>query len=376
MQNQARDTADGLLKPTAFITALLEQLATISSASGKGAAHPAQLPPEARTILLTLHVLFPHTLLDALDLLDRGLVIKLIYAPASAPIDITSGTRGTQAQSVLADAGIGRDEEQRGLGDVQSPEVSASSSSHVQVHEQVRWHVMSSQSLPSEDRSRWHSRNREQQSRSYDSSRRTSSHYDSYDGREESSGSIGGGTSYAVHLKAWNCSCPAFAFAAVATTKSTMPQVSTRAQRGESGEHDPHDDRAGAATSVNHREIEDVWYRHLLSGSEAYLRQGTARTTTALPFGGLTDISSQSARETVPPTCKHLLACLLAEKCPAFFVPTTIEKDNGVGNAELQYATRHLGPGLPGAEGKKGVVVKNTDDIHELAAWAAGVVGA
>ncbi|KEF51317.1 uncharacterized protein A1O9_12667 [Exophiala aquamarina CBS 119918] len=50
-----------------------------------------QLSPEetakARSVFLTLHVLFPHHLLPALDLLDHGLVTRLVPKPGRIQVD-------------------------------------------------------------------------------------------------------------------------------------------------------------------------------------------------------------------------------------------------------------------------------------------------
>lgn len=363
---QTSDVPEGVMKPTAFITSLFDQLAAISSATVKSRPRPAQLPSEARTILLTLHVLFPHSLLDALDLLDRGLVIKLLYKPPSALSSTTSAVASPHEHTA-------RDDNERGPQSVHNPDSAG------QVQEHVRWHVLSSQSLPSDDRSRWQSRNQQYQSRSYGSDRRGSGYYNSRDDRDEHAGGIGGGTSYAVHPKAWNCSCPAFAFAAVAAAKSVMPSTSNRGgERGEEARNtgDNVQDLLGDAVDLRSGAhgggMESLWRAQLLQG--AAQSQSVARTTAALPFGGLTGNTHPRGRETVPPICKHLLACLLADKCPAFFMPEATGDGDHVRSEDQHYT--QTGPGPIGQEGRKGVVVRRTDDIHEVAAWAAGIVGA
>lgn len=49
---------------------------------------------KARSLFLTLHVLFPHHLLPALDLLDRGLLTRLIYGTQEAAGDVSQGVHG------------------------------------------------------------------------------------------------------------------------------------------------------------------------------------------------------------------------------------------------------------------------------------------
>ncbi|KAH4354056.1 hypothetical protein HBH98_014200 [Parastagonospora nodorum] len=85
-------------------------------------------------------------------------------------------------------------------------------------------------------------------------------------------------TSYQVRLRAWNCSCPAFAFAA-------FPAVHPEPT------YQPSD-----AT-------EDAW------------------------FGGV------SLGEGIPPVCKHLLACVLVEKCAGLFGGFVVEREVGVEEA-------------------------------------------
>jgi hypothetical protein len=86
-------------------------------------------------------------------------------------------------------------------------------------------------------------------------------------------------TSYEVRLCAWNCSCPAFAFAA-------FPSGSTLNARSPPEEYEAGcrkwDGRAGL-------EHDEGWN-----------------------FGGM------STGASTPPVCKHLLACVLVEHCELF----------------------------------------------------------
>ena len=77
-------------------------------------------------------------------------------------------------------------------------------------------------------------------------------------------------TSYEVRLTAWNCSCPAFVFAAFAPAAPAQLDTPMHGR-----------DHPGLSASA---------------------------------FGGLT-----LAHQTLPPVCKHLLACLLAETCQPLF---------------------------------------------------------
>jgi hypothetical protein len=81
----------GLPTHRQFLAQLIDSLASSTSATaaaasgsspqGHGDTKQQQLfPPDARPLLLTLHVLFPNLLLPALDLLDRNLVTRLQLA--------------------------------------------------------------------------------------------------------------------------------------------------------------------------------------------------------------------------------------------------------------------------------------------------------
>ena len=87
-------------------------------------------------------------------------------------------------------------------------------------------------------------------------------------------------TTYEVRLPVWNCSCPAFAFAA-------FPPSSTADTYHDEGE-----------------ELDGLWN-----------------------FGGV------SRGEGMPPVCKHLLACVLVERCGGLFRRFLEERSVGVGEA-------------------------------------------
>lgn len=84
-------------------------------------------------------------------------------------------------------------------------------------------------------------------------------------------------TSYEVRLTAWNCSCPAFAFAAF---PSALPEPVPP-------------------------EVDESWDGEMDLGKDgAYLEDWS--------FGGV------SLGTGTPPVCKHLLACVLIERCEMF----------------------------------------------------------
>ena len=160
-------TSPNLTTSRTFLSSLLPPLSPSTSPIHPSSQSTNPLQPEQKPILLTLHCLFPNELLPALDLLDRRLVTRLVLegtrfagAPTSdaAPAETTA-----QGGQVLGDDGIEKGEMRRGM---------------------TVYHVRSAYA----SRSRYSSK------------------------RSELSATEG--MSYEVRLRAWNCSCAAFAFAA------------------------------------------------------------------------------------------------------------------------------------------------------------------
>ncbi|RDW71395.1 hypothetical protein BP6252_07958 [Coleophoma cylindrospora] len=81
--------------PRVFLTALINDISAIpapitsttTTTTDSGPNHPLRsLAPAHRALLSTLHVVFPNNIfLPALDLLDRGLVTRLVQVEASVP---------------------------------------------------------------------------------------------------------------------------------------------------------------------------------------------------------------------------------------------------------------------------------------------------
>ncbi|KAJ4416697.1 Coproporphyrinogen-III oxidase [Gnomoniopsis sp. IMI 355080] len=171
------------------------------------------LHPSHRPLFTTLHVLFPSLLLPALDLLDRGLVTRLVQLSDQRPREY--------GDVEMADEG----------STVQQGRRSSSSSSSTPASSTV--YLVRSAQKPTGR-------------------------------RPEAAASQ---TVYISHTAAWNCTCAAFAFAAFPPAASAL---STRTSRGEA---------------------DDEW-----------------------GFGGMSFDGLDESEGGVPPCCKHLLACVLAEK--------------------------------------------------------------
>ena len=208
-----------------------------------------------RSLLVTLHVLFPSLLLQALDLLDRGLVTRVVQVITSDPQAPTVWPPQAHIHLPVTDqAGDdnGERHEVQGLNQGQKG------------NENTIYLVRSAQST--------HSRS----------------------GSSSSRYSTTQGNSYIVRLTAWNCSCAAFAFSAFPASTS--------------GPFSPH--------------FEDA------DSGERYAQ----RTASEWEFGGLSSDGKTGHGKGVP-CCKHLMACLLAER----WVPVLggYVKQMGVGREEM-----------------------------------------
>jgi hypothetical protein len=206
-----------LPSPRQFITQLLASLPPAPQALEPGTNPLTAAPDSAKKQLLTLQVLFANEFLPALDLLDRGLVVRMRVSDAAV------GGNASRDAEVVGGAAA-------------SPNASDELANAIYL-------VRSAQHRPSRFAT-----------------------------------SVDSSTCYQVRLRAWNCSCPAFAFAAF------PPELEVQT-------HNPH-----------------------LNGK-------------AGSFGGVTLGSG------TPPVCKHLLACVLVERCEGLFGGYVVEKRVAVGEA-------------------------------------------
>lgn len=203
------DSAHHLPSTRRLLTSLINTIATTSTSNQKEPTQTPQpatdtLSPPQKPALLTLHTLFPNDLLPALDLLDRNLVTRLVVPKSPDSPPGPSSTANTNTSQTAFYL----------VRSAQQPHASSHSTSRSRYADPAPQAV------------------------------------------------------YEVRPRAWNCSCPAFAFAAFPPTE---PSGSFVGRAGES------EDEGGE---------EDGWR-----------------------FGGLT----RGGRGEVPPLCKHLLACMLAE---------------------------------------------------------------
>lgn len=204
--------ADALPSTRSLLTSLILSLdQSLPEAEQHDISNPLiNASEKSRSLLLTLHTLFPNELLPALDLLDRGLVTRFRLQQEQRDEDAAIG------DSTAATAGSPT---------VQQPFGECSTT----------YYVRSAQQAAANARSKYR---------------------------------VDNPIYYEVHLNAWSCSCPAFAFSAFPATVF--------------------DDTGQAEQDLETSGVDHGWQ-----------------------FGGVT-------RGTDAPVCKHLLACVLIERCKMF----------------------------------------------------------
>ncbi|KAI4202168.1 MAG: hypothetical protein LQ346_002020 [Caloplaca aetnensis] len=214
------------------LTSLFASFPQDALTSSEQIANPlTHAPPSVKSLLLTLHVLFPNELLPALDLLDRKLVSK----------------------SILNDGFAG------GIDPATHVSAPTEAREDVTTVSGSVYYVRSSQQPRS---------SRFAAGRTYDAFATSGQHYE-------------------VRLRAWNCSCPAYALVWV----------------GYLGD--------GAFGGLNfHDGQEDIKKaEEAIEGMRGEVVEGMGREDR---FGGL------MRGDGGMPVCKHLLACLLAESWKGF----------------------------------------------------------
>ncbi|KAK3954701.1 hypothetical protein QBC32DRAFT_207155 [Pseudoneurospora amorphoporcata] len=243
----------------------------IKKRNGGGDVNPLKLvPPEYRHLIITLHVLFPEVVLPGLEVLERGLVerVALRCAGEAAVVKKEGQERhqkGQKEQAKEEDVTM-REDDDYGHEDQDNNEETKLSNRPEKGQEKRPpgfYLVRSSRFLNTHPRRK-----------------RKKSNMGLGDVDVESTG--GGETDrhqiqrYLVSLEAWNCTCAAFAFACVSEFDKDSFEPPRARKRAKEREAD---------------------------------KKGTVGWT----FGGMILFDAEDY-SSVPPVCKHLLACLLADK--------------------------------------------------------------
>ncbi|KAH7626847.1 hypothetical protein B0T09DRAFT_347889 [Sordaria sp. MPI-SDFR-AT-0083] len=266
--------------------------------NGNGNVNPLKLvPPEYRHLLITLHVLFPGVVLPGLEVLERGLVERVILRCAA-----TSGK---------AVALVKREEQKR----------------HEQEEDDVTMQEDGTNELESRDENEKPKQNKPPGEGQLEERRRPAQCYlvrssqflnnthPRRGGKRKKSNMGGLGDAdtektdgseadrhqiqmqrYLISLEAWNCTCAAFAFACCVSEPELQPEPKARGEPEEdTGKELPEEREEGKQEEGERQRVKD--------------KLGTAGWT----FGGMT-LFDAGDHSSVPPVCKHLLACLLADK--------------------------------------------------------------
>ncbi|PSK57868.1 hypothetical protein B9Z65_9070 [Elsinoe australis] len=275
-----------MLTKRRLLSNVLETLAAIPPADPP-ASNPLKFlatNQPIKNLFFTLHVLFPTALLPALDLLDRHQIHRFILSGPSSTTDPSLSLPQSPAGHTIPPS-----KKQRMYLVLSS--LSPSSSTHPHPH---RHHG----SAPGHDRPRPYRPN-QSQARTQVASSIASRLYDD-DPADDTDGDESEGLDEArryhrVRLEAGHCSCPGFAF-------EMFPSGPSSRAQGRGGRIDGQGD-AGCVRGLGD------WVAPGNGGDGAFA---------SLLRGGET------------PMCKHLLACLLVERCEGLFGGVVRDREVGV----------------------------------------------
>ena len=281
------------------------------------------VPAEYRHLIITLHVLFPGVVLPGLEVLERGLVERITLRSAVGEPVVKKETKGKKEE---------KGEEEKEDEDVTMGEHDDDGHNNHDEEGYAKAEQKAKENKSAPHVSKGEEKRRQRQPEIY--LVRSSQFLNTYPkrGKRKSNmgnmGNMGLGRvdieasneadqnqiqiqiqRYLVSLEAWNCTCAAFAFACVSELE-LEPEPETELPPGERRVGEPGESKpeagAGAGAGAGEEGKEER------GGSERQRKRdepGPAGWT----FGGMTLFDAQD-HSSVPPVCKHLLACLLADK--------------------------------------------------------------
>ncbi|KAF2660880.1 hypothetical protein K491DRAFT_701425 [Lophiostoma macrostomum CBS 122681] len=258
----------------AFVTQLLNSLhalppPSVGTTNNAASNHLISAPEAVKKQLLTLHVLFPNEFLPALDLLDRHLVTRFrirrnpdLEEEPHRPRNSSGASHGIELEAAASrESGNGATTE-TSKDAAHLPQIRDAAETGTGAPQRIQNHSGDAHAKEEAD-TVYYVRSAQQRSSRYGSS-------------------IDSSASYEVRLRAWNCSCPAFAFSAF---PSTHPEP---------------------------RALEVAFDDALRGIVDAVGGDMQGEREEAWSFGGA------GLGTGMPPVCKHLLACVLVERCPIF----------------------------------------------------------
>ncbi|KAF6821329.1 ubiquitin carboxyl-terminal hydrolase family protein [Colletotrichum sojae] len=186
-----------LQTPRAVLTSLVNSLVSVppQPSTASPAENPLKsLPQPHRSLLVTLHVLFPSLVLPALDLLDRNLVTRVVLDPTAPspddpadPADVNDSDAAPDPAPAPADARAQQPPSSQ--EDADGDRGMNTTGPDRSVPEPTAFHLVRSAA-----------------------SRRN----------QAAAATASSATTYLVHLNAWNCTCANFAFEAFPAVKDSQ----------------------------------------------------------------------------------------------------------------------------------------------------------
>ena len=233
----------------------------------------AHAPDATRALIVALHVLFPGELLPALDLLDRALVMRFVVADGG---EVGVSTATSTATSTV-----------RGGGDGSGTRTSVAAAGH-DADPVPPVEPPTATTHPTTSPPLFYVRSAQPR-------------------RSRFASSVDSRAAYQVRLGAWNCTCPAFAFAAFPAESEPKADADADADAKADGDQ----------------------VRRETEGDDDGLPATQTPQGQPWTFGG----HARPPAHRMPPTCKHLLACALAEHCGAAFkcVEQRVSADEAAG---------------------------------------------
>ncbi|KAB2099180.1 hypothetical protein AG0111_0g12536 [Alternaria gaisen] len=273
-----------------FITQLFDSLSTLpgdqtvaaTNDNAKTNINPLNnLSDATRKQLLSFQVIFPTEFVPALDLLDRRLVTRF---------HIRNEEQMAELKTVI-DAGEQQQDVQMMQDTTAESEAPPPQQQQQQEDVHIRVNPISTKSAEPMHKGKiddlnnntiYYVRSAQQQ--------RSSRFATSYDTT----------TYYQVRLRAWNCSCPAFAFSAFPATTVTTRHVEN--------------EETAAEAAIVHTPLHNHPTTHQEVDNSKDSNSDDSNADKKWMFGGIS-----LEKETPPPVCKHLLACVFVERCKGLF---------------------------------------------------------
>ena len=307
-----------------------------------------RLPESIRPILLTLHLLYPHVVLDALDLIDRGCVVRLRIGNEIARSD---GTQPAQR------GGVPQTENE------QSPNSLTQQRRDI-LNEMAIADCIDSEMVDDDGSSGFDTSSKEPsvpslptyyvRSAQPGQSRSSAAQIFSEPPHAQTKG-------YVIHLAAWNCSCPAFAYATFVgdgkPSHDAQVRLSSLMSSDDGTIFQSRDEREVPPSIM--RELPDALTRGF--GGLQYFTFLKSSPDTGLTRPSVLKVKQERC-QTLPACCKHLMACVLAEAMPAVFHVLRNMRD----------AHSHEASTAGSVPSDIKGVVERWVDVEEAAGWAAG----